>query len=372
MNFTPKSARRSRALVATGVVAPRRRRRQMVLWSATAVTVAGVSAFGVASSGVAASAASNASSAQIGPGYPPPGGIYAPFTNCALLNPLMKESVSATGCVAGDAVSGTIKIGNLLTQVVHPVTAQFGIWSVPNGSPDQFSGGLLTPPAGVSAELATSPEFVPGGLLQALGCNTPANSVLKKLCTEAANFGGKYLDVFALAQEALPISNFQLTTWTQPIKIRLVNPLLGPNCYIGGDDNPIVLNPTITTGNLSEIPDPNPRAHPNTAVLQISNATAADTIFSAGVLTGCGPGGSANIAVDEQLDSYAGLPSASGNNSLTLNGTFSIADCYNSVNQAKILLSAFAASDGTPPAAAARQSVSRITPASLRGHFGFN
>jgi len=330
-----------------------------------------MTAFGVASSGVAAQAASKASPNQIGPGYAPPGGIYAPFTNCALLNPLMQESVSATGCVAGDGLSGTIKIGNLTTAIVHPVTAQFGIWSVPNGSPNQFSGGLLPPPAGVSAELATSPEFVPGGLLQALGCATATNSVIEKLCTEAKYYGGSYLDVYALAQEALPVSNFIVTTWTQPIKIRLVNPLLGSNCYIGGNDNPIVLNPAIGGGTLSEETDPNPKKHPDTAVLQIAGATATDTTFAAGVLTGCGPGGSANIAVDEQLDSYAGLPSASGNNSFTLNGNFLIADCYNSVNQAKILLSAFAASVGTPPATAPRQGVSRLTLASLQGRFGF-
>jgi hypothetical protein len=282
----------------------------------------------------------------------------------------MQESTSATGCVAGDAVSGTIKIGNLTTSVVHPVTAQFGIWSVPNGSPSQFSGGLLPPPAGVSAELVTSPELVPGGLLQALGCTTATTAVIKRLCTEAKYFGGKYLNVYALAQEALPVTNFSVVTWSQPIKIRLVNPLLGSYCYIGSNDNPIMLNPALT-GTIVEEPDPNPTKHPNTAVLEITGATAADNTFAAPVVTGCGPGGSANIAIDEQIDSYAGLPSASGNNSLSLSGTFYLADCFNSQNQAKILLSAFKASDGIPPVGRPREGASRITLASLRGRYGF-
>jgi hypothetical protein len=342
------------------------------LWSATAATVVSMTAFGVVSSGVAAQAASHTSSNPVGPGYPPPGGIYAPFTNCPILNPLMQESLSGdiTGCVAGDGVSGTIKIGNLTTAVVHPVTAQFGIWSPPNASPNQLSGGVLPPPAGLGAELVTSPELVPGGLLQALGCSTATIGVIKTLCREAANYGGSYLDVFASAQEALPVTNFGLTTWTQPIKIQLINPLLGSNCYIGSDDNPIVVNPAITGGTLNVLTDPNPTKHPNTVVLEILGGTASDNTFAAPVLTGCGPGGSANIPVDEQLDSYAGLPAASGSNILSLSGNFYVADCYFSKNQAKILLSAFLASVGTPPAGAPGKGLSQVTSASLSGRYG--
>jgi len=349
--------------------------RRTFLWGATTATLAAMTAFGVASSGVAAQSASRSaslsSSSQIGPGYPPPGGIYAPFTNCPLLNPLLQESVAgdATGCIAGAATSGTIKIGNLTTAVVHPVTAQFGVWSPANAAPTQLSGGTLAPPAGTSAELVTSPEFVPGGLLQALGCTTATNAVIKKICTEAKYFGGNYLNVFALAQEALPIYNFELTTWTQPIQIRLVNPLLGSYCYIGSVDNPIVINPSVT-GSIVIEPDPNQTKHPNTDVLEITGpATASDSTFSAPAITGCGPGGSANIPVDEQLDSYAGLPSASGSNSLSLSGNFYFADSFGST-QAKTLLAAFRASDGTPPAGAPRQGASRFAPAGLHGHYG--
>ena len=347
-----------------------RRIRRALLLSVSAVIVAAMAAFGVASSAVGAQGASHARADQpIGPGYPPPGGIYFPFTNCPLLNPLMQESVNVAGCVAGDAVSGTIKIGNLTTAVVHPVNAQFGLVGVPNASPYQFSGGTLPPPAGVSAELTSSPEFVPGGLRQALGCTTATNPVIKKLCSEAKYYGGSYLDVYALAQEALPVTNFQVTTWTQPIMIQLINPLLGPNCYIGSQDNPIVINPQLT-GTINVETDPNPTKHPNTVVLEVSGATASDNTFTAPEVTGCGPGGSANIPIDEQLDSYAGVPSASGNNSLSLSGNFYLADCYNSTNEAKILLSAFKASVGTPPVGGAREDVGRLSPNSLLGRFG--
>jgi hypothetical protein len=313
-------------------------------------------------------AATQAGSKGIGPGYPKPGGIYTPFTNCPVLHSLslMSQSVSgdATACVAGEATSGTIKIGNITTQVVYPVTAQFGAFSAPNSTPTQFS--TLPPPSGVSAELKTSPDFVPGGLLQALGCPSK-NSVIEAMCKKAKSYGGNYLNVYALAEEALPVTNFAVFSWTQPIMIRLINPLLGSDCSIGSPDNPITVNPQLSGGSLEELLDPNPKAHPNTAVLELEGTTASDSTFSAPEILGCGPGGAKDIPVDEQLDSYTGLPSASGSNSLSLTGNFFLADCYNSVNQAKILLAAIEASHGVPPSDGS-STVQSL--ASLKGHYG--
>jgi hypothetical protein len=272
-------------------------------------------------------------------GYPPPHGIFAPFTDCPLLNPLMQESVGgdATGCVAGDAVSGTFTVGSLSVAVTKPVTAQFGVWSPPDASPTQFSGGVLAPTDG--KQLVDSPELVPGGLLKALSCPSSTPSV-EKICKEAT-LPGETSTVMALVQTAGPITNFDLTTWTQPVMIKLINPLLGNNCYIGSTDDPIVLNPSVT-GNLGEVLDPNPH-FPTTAILEVTDATATDDTFSVPIATGCGPGGSANIAVDLAIDGSDGLPSASGNNSLVLNGNFYLADDYSAKNQAKDLLKAFKA-----------------------------
>ena len=140
-----------------------------------------------------------------------------------------------------------------------------------------------------------------------------------------------------------------------------MNPLLGNNCYIGNNNQPIVINPNVTAApgtSLEILPDPNPKKHPNTDVLEIPTAIATDTTFTAPGVTGCGPGGAANIPVDEALDAGAALPAASGVNSLTLNGTFAIADCFNTRNQANILLSAFNDSIGTT--AGPRASAHRI------------
>jgi hypothetical protein len=306
-----------------------------------------------------------------GPGYPPPGGIYAPFTNCPLLNPLMQESVggSATGCIAGDADSGTITIGNITTPVTHPVTVQFGAWDPPNATPNQFTGGILPPPGGLNAQLVSSPELVPGGLLKALGCPSSDPGV-ENLCQRATDRGGRYLNVYAQAQSAGQITNFDLITWTQPLKFQLINPLLGRDCYIGSDNNPVVVNPTLG-GSLVFENDPNPTAHPDTEVLEVTDGSATDTTFAAPGVTGCGPGGSANIAVDEAIDASSGLPSASGSNSLTLSGTFYFAACFAPSDMARILLSAFRDSVGTPPAGGTAAEGHRISAASLRsGRYG--
>lgn len=228
------------------------------------------------------------------------------------------------------------------------------------------SSSIRLPRAGLEAQLVSRPELVPGGLLKALGCPSSDPGV-EKLCEKAADRGGKDLNVFAQAQSAGPITNFNLVTWTQPLKFKLINPLLGDDCYIGSEDNPVVLNPSLSGTPVIEI-DPNPTAHPDTAVLEVTNGAATDTTFAAPGVTGCGPGGSANIAVDEAIDTSAGLPAASGSNSLTLNGTFSLAVCFAPAHMARILLSAFKDSVGTPSPSG--EAGIRMPAASLRGRFG--
>ena len=176
--------------------------------------------------------------------------------------------------------------------------------------------------------LATKPDLIPGSLTTVLGCATTTDPVVKNLCVKAENFGGKYLDVYALAQSAGQLTNFGLFTWTQRVKFQLINPLLGNNCYIGSDNNPVVLNPQLSIapgGRSSVIYRPEPGQAPGHRGPRPHGADATDTIFTAPGVTGCGPGGAANISVDEALDAGTGLPAASGVNSLTLNGNFYVA-----------------------------------------------
>jgi len=350
--------------------------RRAVLWSASgALTAAMIVAGTSAHAAHPTRPANHTAQASGGPGYPLPKGIYKPFTDCPIVKPLMQESLpnQVTGCVAGVVTSGKIKIGNITTKVRAttkvkvPVEVQFGIWDPPNAGDNQFTGGILPPPDGLAHQLISFPQHIPGGLNGALGCPS-TNKTVQKLCSEIPN-SPKNKPLYASAESAGPLTNFQLVTWTQPIKFHLINPLLGPNCFVGSDDNPIVVNPSLN-GNLTQEMDPNPHSHPDTSVLKISKAVATDSSFAAPGATGCGPGGSANIAIDEAIDAKAGLPAASGSNTLTLSGTFFLADCFAPHNQAKIMLSAF--KDSTKSASARQAPVRRIKFSSLRdGRYGF-
>jgi hypothetical protein len=312
--------------------------------------------------------ASTAGTAARGPGYPPPGGIYGSFTNCPLNNPVMHEVMPITesgggfaACVAGLAVQGTVTLGTLTTSVALPVNVQFG-FHIPPGDPNFYPAPVTPPLAGQSAILSTGPDVLPDSLTTALGCATATDPTILKLCNTATSKGGIYNEVYALAQEAGPITNFGIFTWTQAIKFQLINPLLGSSCYVGSNDSPVLINPSLTTGPGGTIfleYDPHPKAHPDTFVLGISGAIASDTTFSAPGVQGCGAGlsGVQRAVVDGALDTGAGLPAASGTNTLTLDGSFLIAASTASedssltqpVDDADILLSAFKASTKEGP-----------------------
>jgi hypothetical protein len=334
------------------------RRFRRALWlSAAAAAAVTVAVTGLTSSVTAAPAL---------PGYRAPQGIYAPFTNCPLNSQAMHESTQFTLCISALAVNGSITLGNITTTVVSPVQVQFGAYTPPNAT---NYATVQAPPGGTAAQLKTAPDLIPESLTKALGCPS-TNTTVEALCTEAGTRGGNYNTVYALAQSAGAITNFNLVSWTQPIKFQLVNPLLGTSCYIGQDGLPAVLNPSLTLNSANIIYDPHPTTHPDTFVI-VANATASDTTFAAPQVTGCGPGGAANIAVDEAIDASAGLPAASGVNSLTLTGAFDIAACSASgdsslpqpQDDAAILLSAFNSSSSVSANSLVKHS---ITAAQIR------
>ena len=156
--------------------------RRVFFMSATVVAAAALTIAGVTTSAVGAQSKPHAGPSQIGPGYPPPGGIYTSFTNCPLYNQLMHESVGFTACTAGLATSGSITLGNIVTPVVRPVNVQFGFW---DGVNQTYYADVVPPPAGVSAILATKPDLIPESLTTALGCPS-SNQVVENLCVEGA------------------------------------------------------------------------------------------------------------------------------------------------------------------------------------------
>lgn len=273
-------------------------------------------------------------------GYPAPGGIYAPFTDCPLHDPemLLAAPGFAMGCIKSVTASGSFTVHGIPVQITHPVTVQFGTYSDLDSSGNQVFH--VVPPQD-GKELLTEPEVIPAGLLL-LVCSIGDPSV-ERLCETAMTSG--HTDLSVEVQLAGPITNFSPlaeTPFTLPVKVQLGNPLLGGGCYIGSDSDPILLNPTFNpVGTLGFESDPDPTRFPNVAVLAITDSTLTDDIFSVPAATGCGPGGVADDAINATL----GLPSPSGNNHLVLNGNDALfADDFSESDQARDLLAAFMAS----------------------------
>jgi hypothetical protein len=279
-------------------------------------------------------------------GGPVPGNIYAPFTDCPLNDPVLNQSVSglATGCLSSTSTSGSFSIHGIPVPITHPVTVQLGFYSQIDSNGNQI---FPTVPPLDGRELTDQPEATPGGLPLLLLCPNGINADIAALCKKAASSGQTGLT--ALVRQAGVISDFNpvaslapgTPAFSQPIKIQLINPLLGGNCYIGSDSNPIVLHPSFSVpGTLSFTPDPN---FPGVVVLSATGSTLTDTSFTVPVATGCGPGGEADAAIDAVL----GLPSASGNSIVLSNSNNFLADSFGSSDQIDVLKAAFKASSGS-------------------------
>jgi hypothetical protein len=143
------------------------------------------------------------------------------------------------------------------------------------------------PPAGTNGFFGR-PVPVPGGLL---GIEwLPGNSVLA--ITELAG-----------PSSAIRISMFPPTVRV-PVKVRLVNLLLGMNCHIGNNSRPVIL--TLGTTRPGTVVQ-------NERGIQILGNVNGESAFAVPSATECGLGlGLINSLVNLRL----GLPSASGNNSV--------------------------------------------------------
>jgi hypothetical protein len=116
------------------------------------------------------------------------------------------------------------------------------------------------------------------------------------------------------------------TAFSLPVKIKLDNPFLGSNCYVGTNSNPVKLN--LTTGATSP-PPPNTSISgnpgeggedPNGRFIFLKNNRLVDNSFSAPGASGCG-GILFSWAVDPLVDSILGTPSPAGTNTAILEGT---------------------------------------------------
>ncbi len=248
-------------------------------------------------------------------------GDWASFTRCPVDDPAMLAvdgRMAVSWCIAADSPGGSIKLGNT-SATTGDTSVQFGLIS----RAQTFT--LVSPPGGA---IVAAPVDVPGGLL-GLMCPSP-DPVVTSVCNLITD--STLNRVAASVQAAGSPSDFRFDALitgapilTLPIKIQLQNPLLGSNCYIGSDADPILLHPRVTSfagvksrgENFDANGTPDPRGP--LVLGEVSGLTEGDSSFAVPAASGCGLAG----ALDGAINSRAGLPSPSGNNHVALNNASS-------------------------------------------------
>lgn len=226
------------------------------------------------------------------------GAAYPNFAGCP------REAPNIEGCVDVQNVSGNLNIKGFNV----PLTA--AALEIRGGLTSVEAGGRFIPARGTNGFIG-QPVPVPGGLL---GIEwIPGTSVL------------------AITELAGPSSGIQFNLeefgLTVPVKVRLVNVLIGMNCRIGTDRNPVVMH--LITGTTSPPPPNRPITGrpgelaflPEQQLLTDTGNKNVDNSFAVPGASECGLGlGLINSLVNAKLR----LPSAAGNNSIEVTNNIAI------------------------------------------------
>lgn len=211
-------------------------------------------------------------------------------------------------CVYGVAQVGTINIGALDTTFKGPGVVQGGTGQLGgvNGGPSLTWANAINGPS------FAAPKQLLGMSVEALignpsGITPPQNSQV-------------YVQSVRAGQMEFGIANGGIVTEV-PLSFHLLNPLLGPNCYVGTPSSPIVLNLTTgtsgaLTGNLGTV-DP----YGNFAGgLYTIGTEVVDNQFTVPAATGCGSGG----IWDSAITANEGANSP-GSNTVIFYGNYALA-----------------------------------------------
>lgn len=265
--------------------------------------------------------------AQAGAASHNPTGEFAQFNEC----PLSRATLFA--CVYSESNGGFFQIGKKTTPLKNPVILQGGIEPKVGGELGEFS--FFGAENGDT--LSKTPQPVPGGLL---GIEAPAwwPKFLRDLFNETINNG--FTGVQATVELAAPATSIKLNTLnllfekgtalSLPVKIKLSNPFLGSNCYVGSNANPVTI--AFTSGETSPPPPNEPikgsagNFEPNEAgtLVTISGGALVNNSFGAPEADGCG--GFFSFLIDPFVNSIVGLPSPAGTNAAVLEGKIQTGD----------------------------------------------
>ncbi|GAA3551239.1 hypothetical protein [Nocardioides daeguensis] len=216
------------------------------------------------------------------------------FRDCPAQQMLAEADDASTSCVTAVVTGGTFVIGKGTVPVTKESVLSLGIASV--GSGDKTFG---TP----GKVFTSSPMQVPGGLLGVPGLERLLPGLTDVTATvELATTELPQVDILATIYGGEVVA--------LPVKIRLKNALLGGNCYIGSNADPIVLHLTTEkTGTFEFVP-----VGETGSLVHAKGGVVVDRSFAVPAATGCGVGGLLNGVVNARQ----GLPSPAGKNSAVL------------------------------------------------------
>jgi hypothetical protein len=204
-----------------------------------------------------------------------PRGVYAVFAQC----PIHSEGVE--GCIYAPLEGGYLTLG----RAVLPITRTVGLQG---GFLEATEAGLTPLVAALNGETMTkAQQTIPGGLF-----GSPLEAV-----TELAGPASSILMSGGPFGEGLSIA--------APIKVRLVNPLLGTECSIGSNAHPVELNLTTgTSGGLTGNPGTKTSIEKG-RILVRHGLSMVSGGFMVPKVGGCG-----SVVVDEAIDAKLGLPTS--------------------------------------------------------------
>ncbi|HEX5610075.1 MAG TPA: hypothetical protein VFX45_08290 [Solirubrobacterales bacterium] len=219
---------------------------------------------------------------------------FEQFAGC----PSPAEDPTISICVSSRIKSGFFKLGTRSVGIQNPMTLSGGV-------NEQLGGFRASPKGG----LRGTKQPVPGGLVGITGLD-----VLVDLLSV------EQLQVFALPElVGQPVIGEGISL---PLRVRLINPLLGSNCYIGSAANPVRLE--MIEGTTSPPPPNKPisgRApelsqDPETGILHFENGLFVDNSFSAPGASGCVLNllGLLGLDANALVNLQSGLPAAAGRN----------------------------------------------------------
>jgi len=251
-----------------------------------------------------------------------PKGEYAVFAQCPLSN------MELSGCLVSRSESGHVTLGKQEVPIVKTQTLQGGVINV--------EPGLKNMAAALNGETLTkTPQKVPGGITGLVKCNEiKGEGFWEKVERGTCEFffENKYTGVEATTELAAPASSvfFSLpeagletgTALVLPIKVKLENPLLGGECYIGSNTNPIVLELTTGTSGSLKGKFGESSSGAEGGIQRVKNNTLVESNFKAPAATGCGEFFS--FLIDPIINSKLGLPATTGNQAV-LNNTIELA-----------------------------------------------